>query len=102
LKPFLALIVALVLGPYRRCSKDKFSPARYPATVAPCQGLQCAHWRRRKCSLQSRSEPHCKPRVGSASAINASPSGNRASIHAGINVRTRLKDVQVVVMGRER
>jgi hypothetical protein len=74
-KPFLALIVALVLGPYRRCSKDKFSPARCPATVAPCQRLQCAHWRRRKCSLQSRSEPHGKPPVGSTSAIIASSSG---------------------------
>jgi hypothetical protein len=49
-----------------------------------------------------RSESHYKPRVGSTRAIIASPSGHRASIHTGINVRTRLKDVQVVVVGSKR
>ena len=42
---------------------------------------------------QLRSESHYKPRAGSTRAIIASPSVHRASIHAGINVWTRLKDI---------
>jgi hypothetical protein len=74
LNPVVALMVTLVHSPCQRSRRGKIDVKRVIENRKPMFGFglrRMAYRTRRKCFLESRSEPHCKLRAESTRAIIA-------------------------------